>query len=242
LSGSSSAYCIHVQHDSSAWIGGDSLKLWHSKNFTDWTFQWLADQVPQHESDRPAIRQIQSQGPQEVYFVGGDYYYKGVAYASADAGVHWNFKSSANALNQISIWNESISTWGYGNAEQYVDNQWQSMPAPEENLTRVITTTNGLGWASCQSGAILKRSTPHHAWQKSKELSDSNIIWLSGCHNSQYIIFGGAAGELLVSKNAGVDWIRYVLDRPESIFSMAIIGPKLFCGSDSGLVLQVDLP
>ena len=154
LSNQSSVYCMAFANDSIGWLGGDSLHLWKKTPQADWQFHWLASQVPVHVADRPAVRDILLLGDSAIRFVGGDYYTKGICYASNDGGETWDFAQSPSAQNTLYPLLDQVLTCGYGSSMRYSMDGWHHVSTIADDLTAVIVDPNDNQWAVSSTGHL----------------------------------------------------------------------------------------
>jgi hypothetical protein len=242
LSNQSSIYCMAFANDSLAWLGGDSLKLWKKTPQSDWHFHWLGSQVPMHEADRPAVRDIMLVGDSAIRFVSGDYYTKGICYASNDAGATWNYSQSPSAQNRLYLLEDQVLTCGYGSSMRYSSAAWHHVHAIADDLTGVVVDATGKQWAASSTGRIYSKQKSNNEWTVSKPTKQNDVMWLCAAQQGEIFAFGGSQGEILISPDAGDSWHLFQLSAGISIFSMAIHSNEIWCGSDDGSMEVAQIP
>jgi hypothetical protein len=188
---------------------------------------------------------LTSTADNNIYFVGGDYYYKGVAYASRDGGNQWDFSISDNALYTLLpslTQSDHVQVWGFGSSLVYNGNDWQTVDIPNDHFTAVLQTNNGNTWAASQTGQFYRRGPNANTWEKQKDFSNSTTIWLSCASLGSFAVFGSSNGQLLITTSDGAKWNFYSLGIELPMHCLCIHGGYIWCGSESGQVIRVQLP
>lgn len=242
ISDRSSLYCVQMANDSIGWIGGDTLQVWRTLDGIQWDYYWLGNQVPMHVSDRPAVRHIAMLNEETICFAAGDLYYRGVSYLSNNAGQDWDFVVADNALYQAAFVYTKPFTFGYGTAMKHESSHWRTFDVPATNCTAVaITPDNGV-FVAGSDGPIYRCEEPEGAWAKIDVSHSRNTMWLSGAQLDNNVVFGGAEGELAISRDSGRTWRAIVLSGVPPIYCIGLSGSHIFAGSDNGKIYRLSWP
>jgi photosystem II stability/assembly factor-like uncharacterized protein len=242
ISNRSSLYCIDFINDTLGWLGGDTLHLWRTTDGSNWNFFWLSDQVPTHESDRPAVRQISHRGANQLCFAAGDLYYHGASFTSDDSGENWHFAVADNAVYQASFYGSKPQTFGYGTAMHYVNDQWQTLRAPADHLVSVLPLDDQTAIAASVLGHIYRLNTTGVTEEKIALPTKQALLWMCGAQFGERLVFGASGGEIALSTDRGTTWTIRKLENSPVLLSLAADATGIWAGSESGQLYHLNWP
>jgi len=245
----SSVYCLALASDGSCWAGGDFLRLWKSSNAgLSWEFQWLGEQVPLHEEDRPAVREMQFGADSCWYFCGGENLGEGVVYFSESAGVSWNFRFFQHEMRAVHVIDkESILAGGHGVIMRSEHGLESLNELPWEND---FISTFGSGnqdqliSVGLQGGIYLSQDKGK-SWMN--KLRRRRIGRTSGFFDLEVkgakAVSVGYRGVVAWSHDSGNSWSQSELEESPDLYSIALLAEEqAILTADNGRVYIIDTP
>ncbi|MDZ4822024.1 MAG: hypothetical protein SH856_01035 [Flavobacteriales bacterium] len=244
-----SIYALSARHSGEIWAGGDFLHLWKSNdNGHNWSFHWLADQVPYHGEDRPAVRRMLWTSDSTGYFTGGENLGEGVIYYTGDGGQNWQFTAHQYEFRALDFMNDEVGIVA-GHGAVFTTNAgmggWTQTDFENDFITglKFISDKNVL--AVGYNGGIYKSGDNGKNWV---EVFDSNkafgkrVNWNDLIFDDSRIVICGNKGALALSDDEGENWKVYQLKDEPHLFSCTLSKDKILLTSESGQILQVEIP
>ncbi|MFN0032365.1 MAG: WD40/YVTN/BNR-like repeat-containing protein [Flavobacteriales bacterium] len=243
---SKSIYCIHFPTPEIGMAGGDFLHLWRTTDGGNtWEFQWLADQVPLHEEDRPAIRDLQMLSPVDFHFCGGENLGEGVIYETHNGGENWNFEFMQHEMRTLAVGEGyNVVAGGHGAAFHFADSLSSIEQSDFENdfITDLVHAYADDFYAASYNGAIYRSEDNGHTWTEifdSNSFAQKRINWNAIHLVSGLITVVGNGGWIVQSEDAGANWQLLRLDNEDNLYCIAALNEQLWTGSDNGKLYRI---
>lgn len=241
-------HCLFFLNDTTAWLGGDYLHFYKTTDAgLTWEFQWLSDQVPENEEDRPVIRGIQFLDSENGYFVGGEYYNSGVVYHTTDGGQNWTWNFYENDLRDLHVLDcEQAMFCGHGLAleSSNCDNQQTDLGLYNKFYVAVHQFDEENIVLAGNEGGIYRSSDGGESWN---EIVNPNSLlgrraYINSMNFDGHIGFAtGNDGLLLYSHDSGMSWEEYSLEGSPILLAVHSIGNKAWCSSIDGKIYTIEL-
>ncbi|MCC6599768.1 MAG: hypothetical protein IT223_03745 [Crocinitomicaceae bacterium] len=245
---SSCIYTIAFTDSLHGFAGGDFLRMWETiDGGLSWQFRWLADQVPYHEQDRPAIRSFCLNDDQHLFFCGGENLGTGVCYESIDAGKNWNFVVYHHEMRSIDRNPLGQLVAGGHGILMHSDSSIFSMnPCNWENdfitSLRFVSEKNVV--AAGFNGGIYLSADAGNSWTESLKPNrpfHHRSGWNSIAVKEGEVIVAGKNGEIALSETGGDQWEEYILLNEPHLFQIVPFGNDYLVTGDHGMIYKIKL-
>lgn len=106
--------CIHISDEGGYWAGGDSLRIWNSKDFGQTWQEYDISNYPWDNYLNP-YHAIYAWNPKSIFAIGGEYYQKGITSKTETGDYPWVQTSWDNEWFDLIVWHENnVLISGYG--------------------------------------------------------------------------------------------------------------------------------
>ena len=243
---SKSIYSLKFLNDQIGLAGGDYLHLWKTTDGGNtWAYNWLADQVPFNEEDRPAIQDIEFKSDSSWFFCGGENFGEGVIYESRDAGNDWDFVFRQNEFRAMILLGENeIVTGGHG-VVLVANNHIDSLSVADfrnDFITGLTKTGSDECIAVTLNGAILKGTNSGSNWTQLAQGNNafkSRINWSDVDSFEKHLVAVGNEGVVAESVDGGANWQYFeVINTPELI-AVSVVEKFVIATTGDGKIIRL---
>jgi photosystem II stability/assembly factor-like uncharacterized protein len=244
LDHASSTYTIDFLDSLNGYAGGDFLHLWKTTDGgLSWEYQWLGNQVPMNEEDRPVVRDFHMLKDSVWFFCGGENLGEGVVYETSDRGHSWQFVFNQHEYRAMCTNDDDLVVGGHGSILRSNEGLNNLEPAHFENdfIMDVIMSDDGAWIAASYQGAVY-RSQDGLNWSnvmKGERRLSQVVNWTCLVKSGQRIIVAGTDGAVAESNDHGINWTRYKVNDAPDFWSLLIDGNQVFAGSEEGKIFRI---
>lgn len=237
------ATALFQDEDDQLWCGGDMLFMHVSTDDGEaWEFSWLAAQQPEHEEDRPQVRDFTGDNAHQLWFVGGENLNEGVIYRTWDGGQNWDFEQWEYEFRDIAVWGDNVAIAGHGivlTAEFSGD--FEITVIDDFGVGLEFTSGGDLVVISNQ-GAIYRSTDFGKSFDTILPKRPSKRVYNALTTGPDKFIAVGNEGLISTSEDDGETWNHYQLEEDFNLISASYRNSKIFCGTSAGRVVTFSVP
>ncbi len=238
-------YSIQVFSEDTIMVGADDTFIFYTTDGNNWQTQWHdSEELPFHENNRPAIKNIQFLNDTLGYFVGGENFNKGVIYKTIDGGDNWSFDTLFHEMRGMHFINENEGFFsGYGYVGKTTDGaiSFEQVEIDRDFYMSIQQLSNGSIITVSNTGDVLKSMDSGTTWNrvlKGNKLFGRRVGYNQMLFEDETGFIVGNDGIILASSDFGESWKKIDYSGKENFNAVHQLNNMVYVAGENGKILK----